>query len=65
MSESWIGTERQAVNAALAQFRVATSSASDQDLIDKLLFLKSLSRQIEHDALRTIAQLDSDGVFLE
>jgi len=65
MSESWIATERQAVNAALAQFRVATSSASDQDLIDHLVFLKSLSRQIEHDALRTIAQLDSDGVFLE
>ncbi|HEX4361631.1 MAG TPA: DUF222 domain-containing protein, partial [Pseudonocardia sp.] len=65
MSESWIGTERQAMNVALAQFRVATSSASDQDLIDKLLFLKSVVRQAEHDVLQTIAQLDSDGVFLE
>jgi Domain of unknown function (DUF222)/HNH endonuclease len=65
MSESWIATEHRAANAALAQFRVATGSASDQDLIDHLLFLKSLSRQIEHDALRTIAQLDSDGVFVE
>jgi hypothetical protein len=49
----------------LAQFRVATSSASDQNLIDRLLFLKSLSRQIEHDQLQTVAQLDSDGVFAE
>jgi len=63
--ESWIATEGQAVNAALAQFRVATSSASDQDLIDRLLFLKAVVRQAEHDALHTIAQLDSDGVFLE
>jgi len=53
------------VNAALAQFRVATSSASEQDLIDKLLFLKSVVRQAEYEALHTIAQLDSDGVFVE
>jgi hypothetical protein len=53
------------VYAALAQFEVATSSASDQDLIDKLLFLKSVVRRAEYGALRTIARLDSDGAFVE
>ena len=53
------------MNAALADFRVATSFATDQDLIDKLLYLKSVVRQAEHEVLQTIARLDSDGVFLE
>jgi len=61
MSKSSITTEGQAVNAALARFRLATSSASDQDLIDKLVFLTSVARQAEDEALRIIAQLDSDG----
>ena len=53
------------MNAVLAQFRVATRSASDQDLIDKLVFLKSVVRQFEYDVLQTVTQLDSDGVFVE
>ena len=65
MSESWIVAEGRAVNAVLAQFRVVTRSASDQDLIDKLVFLKSVVRQFEYDVLQTVARLDSDGVFVE
>ena len=65
MSENWIVTEGRAVNAVLAQFRVVARSASDQDLIDKLVFLKSVVRRAEYGVLRTIAQLVSDGVFLE
>ncbi|HEX4356294.1 MAG TPA: hypothetical protein VH141_02155, partial [Pseudonocardia sp.] len=60
-----MATESQAVDAVLARFRVATSSASDQALIDRLLYLKSAARQVEHDMLHTIAQLDADGVFPE
>jgi hypothetical protein len=65
MSESSIAAADQAVYSALAASRAASISASGQALIDRLLFLKSLSRQIEHDQLQTVAQLDSDGVFAE
>jgi 5-methylcytosine-specific restriction protein A len=65
MSESSIATADQAVYSALAASRAASISASGQALIDRLLFLKSVVRQAEHDALHAIAQLDSDGVFAE
>src|SRR6201999_2678817 len=51
--------------AVLTQFEVATHSVSDQDVIDKLVFLKSVVRRAEYGVLHTIAQLDSDGVILE
>jgi len=65
MSESSIATADQAVFSALAASRAVSVSASGQVLIDRLLFLKSVVRQAEHDALHAIAQLDSDGVFAE
>jgi len=65
MSESSIASADQAVFAALAQSRVASGSASGQDLIDRLTFLKSVIRQAEHDMLHTVAQLDGRGEFTD
>jgi len=65
MSRSSIAIADQAVFAALAASRAASASAAGQVLIDRLLFLKSVVRQAEHDALHAIAQLDSDGEFVE
>jgi 5-methylcytosine-specific restriction protein A len=65
MSESSTAHADQAVFAALAQSRVASSSASGQELIDRLTFLKSVVRQAEHDLLYTVAQLDGRGEFTD
>src|SRR5882672_833285 len=65
MSESSIATARQAVNTALAVLRAESSSVTGQELIDQLKFLKTATRQCEHDALRTIARLDREGEFAE
>ena len=65
MSESSIAHADQAVFAALAQSRVASSSASGQELIDRVTFLKSVVRQAEHDMLHTVAQLDGRGEFTD
>ncbi|HWN36297.1 MAG TPA: DUF222 domain-containing protein, partial [Pseudonocardia sp.] len=65
MSESSIASGDQAVFAALAQSRVASGSASGQELIDRLTFLKSVIRQAEHDMLHTVAQLDGRGEFTD
>src|SRR5882757_9172878 len=65
MSESSIASGDQAVFSALAQSRVASGSASGQELIDRLTFLKSVIRQAEHDMLHTVAQLDGRGEFTD
>jgi 5-methylcytosine-specific restriction protein A len=65
MSECSIAYAEQAVFAALAQSRVVSSSASGQELIDRLKFLKSVARQAEHDMLYTVAQLDGRGEFTD
>ena len=65
MSRSSIAIADQAVFAALAASRAASASASGQVLINRLLFLKQVVRQAEHDALQAIAQLDSDGDFTD
>jgi len=65
MSESSIATARQAVNTAMAVLRAASSSVTGQELIDQLKFLKTVSRQAEHDVLHTIARLDREGEFAE
>ena len=46
----------------LASYR-ASGSVSGQDLIDQLLFLRSMNRRVDHASLRLVAQLDSDGEF--
>jgi 5-methylcytosine-specific restriction protein A len=65
MSESRIAIARRAVNAALAELRMASISAGGQDLIDNLTFLQAVVRQAEHDVLHAVARLDSEGEFTE
>jgi len=45
--------------------RAELSMAGGQDLVDNVKFLKSVSRQVDHDSLRSIARLDREGVFAE
>ncbi|HEY0578014.1 MAG TPA: hypothetical protein VGD73_28260, partial [Pseudonocardia sp.] len=65
MSESPLRPSRESVYAGLAAMRVDVRSASRQDRIDQLSYLKTVVRQVELDMVELVASLDSGGDFVE
>src|ERR1700704_1283776 len=65
MSESPLPPSRGSVSAGLAVMRVDVRSASRQDRVDQLSYLKSVVRQAELDMVELVASLDSGGDFVE
>jgi hypothetical protein len=45
--------------------RVDVRSASRQDRIDQLSYLKTVLRQAQHDMVELVASLDNGGDFVE
>ncbi|HEY0572866.1 MAG TPA: hypothetical protein VGD73_02120, partial [Pseudonocardia sp.] len=53
------------MSAGLAAMRVDVRSASRQDRVDQLSYLKTVLRQAELDMVELVASLDSGGDFVE
>ena len=65
MSASSLPPSRESVNAGLAVMRVKVRMAARQARVDQLLYLKMLARQVEHDTVALVAQMDDEGDFAE
>ena len=65
MAESPLAPDRKTVNAGMAAMRVKVRMAARQARVDQLLYLKTLARQIEHDTVALVAQMDDEGDFAE
>ncbi|HEY0574651.1 MAG TPA: hypothetical protein VGD73_11150, partial [Pseudonocardia sp.] len=65
MIESPLTPSRESVYAGLAAMRVDVRSASRQDRIDQLSYLKTVLRQAELDMVELVASLDNNDDFVE
>src|SRR5882724_6491144 len=65
MPESPLPSSRESVDAGLAVMRVGVRSVSKQARVDQLSYLKTLGRQVEHDTVALVAQMDDEGDFAE
>ncbi|HTF54641.1 MAG TPA: DUF222 domain-containing protein, partial [Pseudonocardia sp.] len=65
MSESSLPSTRESVNAGMAVMRVKVRAVARQERVNQLLYLKTLARQVEHDTVALVAQMDDEGDFAE
>ncbi|HTF54610.1 MAG TPA: hypothetical protein VK735_44820, partial [Pseudonocardia sp.] len=49
----------------MAVMRVKVRAVSRQARADQLLYLKTMARQVEHDTVALVAQMDDEGDFAE
>jgi len=54
-------SSRESVDAGSAVMRVGVRSVSRQGRVDQLSYLKTAARQIEHDTVALVAQMDDAG----